>query len=111
MPAEADRHNLQTYLALPLSGLESELELYAPSARGPAEVWEDIAAPLRQRLCVEWDYCTARQDARLDDDLALALLVLGALTERALHLPFPVDSALLAVIVVKRGLDAFCNCP
>ena len=110
MTTEADRRKLQTYLARPLTDLEDELELYDPSSRGAADVWQKISGPLRQRLCVEWDYCNVRQDARLDDDLTLTLLVLSVLTEKALNLPFPVDLALIAVIVVKRGLDAFCGC-
>jgi hypothetical protein len=111
MPTEAERHKLQTYLTRPLADLESELELYAPASRGAEDAWQKIAGPLRQRLCVEWDYCHVRQDARWADDLSLGLIVLEVLTSRALNLPFPVDLALVTTIVVKRGLDVFCNCP
>lgn len=110
MQTEADRRKLQTYLARPLADLESELELYAPTSRGAAEVWEKISGPLRQRLCVEWDYCRVRQDAIWSDDLSLALIVLGVLTEKALNLPFPVDLVAVSAILVKRGLDVFCSC-
>lgn len=110
MPTEPERRKLQTYLSQPLAELESELELYAPASRGPAETWQKIAVPLRQRLCVEWDYCALRQDSRWDDDLSLALAVLAALSERALNLPFPADLALVTSILVKRGLDVFCEC-
>jgi hypothetical protein len=110
MPTEAERRKLQTYLARPLYDLESELELYAPPSRGAAEVWQKIAGPLRQRICMEWDYCSVRQDARWDDDLSLAIVVLSVLSERALNLPFPVDLAVVTAILVKRGLDKFCDC-
>ncbi|MFQ5856177.1 MAG: hypothetical protein ACE5LU_11090 [Anaerolineae bacterium] len=89
----------------------AELELYDPASRGPADVWRKVAGPVRQRLCVEWDYCNVRQDARWENDLNLAVAVLGALSARVLHLPIDADLALITTIVVKRGLDMFCGCP
>ena len=108
---EADRRKLQAYLDRPLNDLMSELELYDPASKGPADVWNKVAGPLRQRLCVEWDYCRVRQDARLDDRVTLALAVLAELAKPALNLPMQADHLLLATIVVKLGLDKFCNCP
>ena len=108
---KVDRCTLQAYLARPLDDLMAELELYDPASRGPAEVWNEIAGPLRRRLCVEWGYCTVRQDARWEDDLDLAMAVFSVLASRALHLSIPADLALVATIVVKRGLDVFCGCP
>lgn len=110
MTTESDRRKLQTFLARSLTDLESELELYDPASRGSADVWTKIVGPLRQRLCVEWDYCAVRQDARWGDDLDLAILVLGVLTDKALHLPVPVDLMTVTAILVKRGLDSFCGC-
>ncbi len=108
---EPDRRTLQRYLDRPLDDLMEELALYDPTERSLTDVWSQVAGPLRQRLCVEWDYCKVRQDARLDDDLTLAVAVLGVLSRPVLQLPIPVDLMLLATIVVKRGLDVFCRCP
>lgn len=108
---EPDRNRLQAYLARPLDDLLVELELYDPVSKGPAEVWRTIAAPLRQRLCVEWNWCALRQDARWDEDLSLALAVAAVLARPVLRLPVDADLLLIAAIVVKRGLDAFCRCP
>lgn len=110
MPTEADRCKLQTALARPLADLESELELYAPTSRGAAEVWQKISGPLRQRICLEWDYCAVRQDARWGDDLDLAIVLLGVLSEKALNLPIQVELTTVTAILVKRGLDKFCEC-
>ena len=107
---DTDRRALQAYLNRPLDDLMAELELYDPASRGPAEVWNKVSDPLRQRLCVEWDWCNRRQDARWEDDLDLAVAVLSVLSARVLHLPIPADLALIATIVVKRGLDVFCGC-
>ena len=60
---ETDRRALQAYLNRPLDGLMAQLELYDQASRGPAEVWNKVAGPVRQCLCVEWDYCSKRQDA------------------------------------------------
>jgi hypothetical protein len=87
-----------------------ELSWYDPASRGPAEVWDRIAGPVRQRLCEEWDYCTVRQDARWENDLDLAMAVATVLATRVLRLPVPADLVLVAAIVVKRGLDRFCGC-
>ena len=108
---DTDRRALQAYLNRPLDDLMAELELYDPASRGPAEVWNKVAGPVRQRLCVEWDYCQVRQDARWENDLDLTVAVFGVLSARVLHLPIPADLALIATIVVKRGLDVFCGCP
>lgn len=108
---QPDRRALQAYLDRPLDDLTAELELYDPASRGPADVWNKIAGPVRHRLCVEWGYCAVRQDARWDDDLTLALAVTAALAQPVLHLPITVDLLLLAAIVVKRSLDVFCGCP
>ena len=107
---DSDRRKLQAYLARPLDDLMSELELYDPTARGPAEVWEKVEGPLRRFICVDMDYCKVRLDPRLDDDLTLAAALVSWLAEGALSLPIPADKVLLAVILVKRGLDAFCGC-
>ena len=107
----ADQRKLQAYLDRPLDSLMGELEWYAPDTRkGRADVWDKVVPALRQRLCVEWNYCKVRQDARLDDKLTLAAAVAAVLSERALHLPVEADVLLLSAIVVKLGLDRFCNC-
>lgn len=102
---------LQAYLERPLPDLMSELSLYDTTTRGPADTWQKIVGPVRQRICIEWNWCDMRQDARLENDYDLAAAVLLVLTTRVLHLPIDVDMALIAAILVKRGLDAFCGCP
>jgi hypothetical protein len=109
--AGVDRRSLQAYLDRPLDDLMAELELYDPASKGPADVWNKVAGPLRQRLCEEWDYCRVRQDARWDDQLTLALTVAAMLLSPTLRLPIEIDQLLIAAIVVKLGLDAFCACP
>jgi hypothetical protein len=68
--SHTDRRALQAYLDRPLDDLMEQLELYDPASRGPAEAWNKVAGPVRQRLCVEWGWCEVRQDQRWDDDLS-----------------------------------------
>ena len=106
-----DNPQLQAYLKRPLPDLMAELALYDETTRGLDDTWQKIAAPLRQRICVEWHWCQIRQDARFENDYDLLVAVFTALTIRVLHLPLDVDIALIATILVKRGLDTFCSCP
>ena len=108
--SDTERSKLQAYLDRPLDDLMEQLELYDPASKGPAEAWNKVAGPVRQRLCVEWGWCEVRQDQRWDDDLSLALAVVAVLSEPVLHLPIEADLLLMAAIVVKRGLDVFCGC-
>jgi len=96
-----------------LEGLLDELALYREAAagplRGPAETWRQLVPYLRQRVCDQWAWCERRQDARQDDPLALVILLKELIAPDALT--WQVPAALIAVILVKKGLDAFCRCP
>ena len=98
-----------------LAELEEELALYDETDKGTADdakiAWQKIAAPVRQRICNEWDWCEVRQDSRFENDYDLYVAVLGILTTRVLQLPLDADVYLIAAILVKRGLDGFCGCP
>ena len=105
-----DDSQLRQYLERPLPDLMAELALYDDTTRGANEVWQKIAAPVRQRICTEWNWCEVRQDARFENEYDIIVAVSTALTTRVLHLPLDVDLALIAAILVKRGLDSFCGC-
>jgi len=107
---DSDRRMVQAYLDRPLDDLMAELNLHTAETRGVGEFWQQIAEPLRQRICVEWDWCRVRKQARFESNVDLAVAVLGALSTQVLRLPVQVDLTLIAAILVKRGLDAFCAC-
>ena len=90
--SDIDRQKLERYLARPLPDLEDELALYAPAERGAAEVWAKVVAPVRQRLCVGWDRCRVRQDARFENDVDLAAAVLVALATAPSSCPLRLTS-------------------
>jgi hypothetical protein len=105
---------LGRYLSQPLDELLEELSLYREQAtggavRGPSEAWEKLVPRLRQRVCDEWNWCQRRQDARFEEPFTLAALVSQIIVPEAQL--WQVPAALIAVILVKKGLDAFCHCP
>ncbi|PKO21207.1 MAG: hypothetical protein CVU38_15975 [Chloroflexi bacterium HGW-Chloroflexi-1] len=107
---ESDRRMVQAYLDRPLDDLMAELNLHTAETRGIGEFWQQIVEPLRQRICVEWDWCRVRKQAHFKNDMDLAVAVIGALSAQVLRLPIQVDLALIAAILVKGGLNVFCAC-
>lgn len=107
-------NDVQRYLDQPLDDLLQELALHREQAaggplRGPSDAWNKLVPALRQRVCDEWNWCERRQDARLEEHIALAALVSQIVAPEAQA--WQVPAALIGVILVKKGLDAFCRCP
>jgi hypothetical protein len=106
--------DVQRYLDRPLDGLLEELALCREQAtggplRGPHDAWNELVPALRKRVCDEWAWCERRQDARFEETITLATLVSQIVAPEAQM--WQVPAALIAVILVKKGLDAFCRCP
>ena len=107
-------NDVQRYLDQPLDDLLAELALYREQASGgalrsPADGWDRLVPALRQRVCDEWNWCERRQDARFEETITLATLVSQIVAPEAQM--WQVPAALIGVILVKKGLDAFCRCP
>ncbi len=107
-------NDIQRYLDRPLDGLLEELALYREQAiggpaRSPSDAWNKLVPALRKRVCDEWAWCERCQDARFEEHIALATLVSQIVAPEAQL--WQVPAALIAVILVKKGLDAFCCCP
>jgi hypothetical protein len=105
-------HEIQRYLNQPLDDLMQEFDLYAQEAsgtmRGPGTAWEKIVPTLKQKICVEGNWCERRQDARFDDPVNIIALLAGIIAPSAGQWGIP--AALIAVILFKRGIDRFCGC-
>jgi hypothetical protein len=105
------RDEVARYLARDQDDLLDELSVYAEAsgvARGPADAWKQLVPRLRQAVCQDWNWCRRRQDNRFDDKITLAFAIAEVLT--ATTLPWGVPVALVTVILVKFGLDKFCEC-
>ena len=104
--------DIQRYLYRPLDDLMQEFDLYAEQTgvmRGSGTAWDKIVPALKQKICVESNWCEARQDARFDDPTNIVLAIASMIANDAMRIAVP--ATLIAVILFKRGLDAFCGCP
>jgi hypothetical protein len=103
---------VQRYLNQPLDALMQEFDLYAEATggtlRGSGKAWENVVPALKQRICVEGNWCERRQDARFDDPMNIALAVAAMIDNEAIRIAAP--ATLIAAIIVKRGIDQFCGC-
>ncbi|HEY4721212.1 MAG TPA: hypothetical protein VII92_05165, partial [Anaerolineae bacterium] len=77
--------------------------------RGFSDAWEKIVPALKQKICDEGNWCERRQDARFDDPTNIILAIASMIANDAMRIAVP--AALIAVILFKRGIDAFCGCP
>ncbi len=117
MENSAQTHAVQAYLARSLDELLVELDSYQAEAgrvmrggatRGLGSLWNSLQPSLRQKICVEWNWCERRQDYTFQNQEALAIVLAEILSNR--FMPQNVPVVLLASIMVKLGLDKFCDC-
>jgi len=101
----------QLYAAVWVDQISGKADLrsldYPPDAikRG-RELVNGLEESLRASICQEWDYCRRSEDPLWRDRVAL----LTALTDVVSGLALRVSPMTLAAILIKRGLDAFCEC-
>ena len=104
--------DLQRYLDRPLTDLMDEFNLHAEATYGTIKglntAWDKLVPTLKQKICVEGNWCQRRQDARFDDPLNVALALAALIDDPTIRVVAP--ASLIAVILVKRGVDAFCGC-
>lgn len=80
---------------------------YELTHRLVAVLWlGDNLHSLYEHICVSWKYCAKRADPGLSDHVALASAVADVLASAALGVP----PFTISVLLVKLGLDRFCNC-
>lgn len=117
---EHNDHNqsAQSYLDRSLAELFTELESYEQKSaavmrgggdtRGFSSLWSSVEPRLRQKICVEWNWCARRENYTFQNQETLVLALAEILTNR--FMPQNVPVVLLAAIAVKLGLDKFCAC-
>ena len=62
---------------------------------------------LRSKICVDWRYCSKRSDYGDFQSLAYAV---APLVSSVVGIP-ATTAMIVAIILVKSGLDKLCNCP
>ena len=66
-----------------------------------------LESSLRKQVCVDWKYCEKKKDRNYQDASAIVIAIADTIAAGVLGVPAVVVAAILA----KRGLDAFCQCP
>jgi hypothetical protein len=102
-------HDLDTlYALLDLARSSEEAVLYAPGLeveRGKRQLLE-LVPTLRRSICQDWGYCSKRNEPDLQDNITVIAAVSDVIATAVIGFP-PV---LIATILVKKGLTAFCRC-
>src|SRR5216683_2281759 len=62
---------------------------------------------LRAKICVDWHYCSRRSEYGDFQSLAYAI---APLVSGALGIP-ATTAMIVAIILIKSGLEKLCNCP
>jgi len=102
---------IERYWELSEGDLMSELEQYeeetALAHRGGEDPLEPYLAQLKQFVKVAWNWKERRLTPEFQDNRTVALALAQALADADLPLPFPPQ--LVAVALVRVGLDRLCD--
>jgi len=82
------------------------LHSFESARRWGEQVISQLSDKLHTSICRDWRYCERRKSKAFDDDVTLATAVAGTIVAGIGTHPV----AIIATILVKRGLDAFCDC-
>lgn len=114
MESHEQNQPARVYLDRSLDELFAELESYEErptvvmrgggTMRGLGSLWSGIEPRLRQKICVEWNWCSRRENYTFQNQETLVLALAEILTNKFTQ---NVPVVLLASIAVKLGLDKF----
>jgi len=113
----APNEEVARLMALPLEDHYATLASLTRQPFGPQEslaqqidrgraLGDQIAASLKTRVCVDWDCCARLRASSLVDNVDLAAALADAIAGAFGQIP----PAVIAVMLVKRGLKQLCNC-
>ncbi len=109
-----ERENIEELLSLDESLLYSLIPPYVSGGLytlpGQIEAgkkkFQELMPQLRRKLCLEWELCQKIDDPVLNDQINLVIAIGDVIC--ALHSIIPPN--LIATLIVKMGVRAFCSC-
>jgi hypothetical protein len=112
---ESFESEIQSYLAWEQSRLDDELSQFLPEEEaavvrksgGKVSPLRAYLAEIRRVVCTEWDWCNRRDQGSLKEPVNQVIALADSFVVYAAQVPFP--PTLLAVCVVKIGLDRLCR--
>lgn len=104
-----------SYLAWEQSQLDDELTEFLPEQEaeivrrsgGQVSPLKPYLDEIRRVVCQEWGWCNRRDDGALNEPVNLVIALADAFVTCRSQIPFP--PTLLAVLLVKIGLDRLCR--
>jgi len=116
--SESQRLEIQQYLSQDIDILYSTLDLISSAEtlgryhmpgnenlRGIAK-FKELVPILRQKVCIEWNYCAKKNDPELQETVYLVAAIADAIATSTIGFP----PTLIAAILLKKGLTSFCGC-
>jgi hypothetical protein len=70
------------------------------------KVLASIKDKLYQAICIEWKFCEKIKDPKFNEDVNLVAILMDVVSSVVVGFP-PI---LITTILVKRGLNKFCDC-
>ena len=101
-----DADELAALLAQSDPDAEETLYSFEDARRVGESIVDRLSGRLRTRVCDEWQYCKRREENAFDDDVTLAVAVADVIL--SVVGAYPV--AIIAALLVKKGLGRFCGC-
>lgn len=106
---------IEDYLTWEESQLNDRLAGYVPESEavlvrrsgGRTSPLKPYLDEIRRVVCLEWGWCNRRDDGALNEPVNLVIALADAFVVSGSQIPFP--PTLLAVSLVKIGLDRLCR--
>lgn len=116
--AQNDRNKIKEFLAMDEEQLYAAIPLYMAEYRGTLfspqrqvetgkEVFRSMQDSLRQVLCEDWRLCDKIDRPQWDDSITLVAAIGDVI---ATHIVGSIPPFVIAALLVKIGLRAFCKC-
>ena len=70
---------------------------------------DDNQTMLFDAICIKWDFCEKKNDPEFSDNITIVTSLIDIIATVLFHSPLVITT--VAVILTKKGLSSFCNCP
>ncbi|MEZ6131107.1 MAG: hypothetical protein R3C59_20740 [Planctomycetaceae bacterium] len=112
---ESYEGEIQSYLKWEQTRLDEQLSDFLPEqeaevvrrSSGQVSPLKPYLDEIRRVVCEEWGWCNRRDDGALNEPVNLVIALADAFVTCSSRVPFP--PTLLAVSLVKIGLDRLCR--
>ena len=116
-PTNAENDEIRKLLQSNINDLYQQVGLAQASSEGVffssteaaergKEFFNSLRGWLYEKVCVQWEFCSRKDDPKFADAVAFVVALSDAIVAQFGSVP----STLLAALVFKHGLANFCSC-